>query len=267
MGIFDYVRLSEDLRKRLGKYGEREYQTKYIVEDGYIRVYDGFTERRPAWESLVWVELLVEPGPGAAFMEPLMRTVDIGEIGEVRGAYIMAEVRARLYDGGVGDVLKAMGFEGPEEGEATTYERVRTELGRITVVGDEAVLRIERVRAENEPLGIRVVLRIRSGEAELAVPASVKLEVGGREITAVEEGLVDVRLKKLIWKRSRSIRGIRIAESVEVVMDRIPAPPFDLRLVAEAEAGIEEASEELINEIRESVEGVARKILCPTQAA
>ncbi len=59
-------------------------------------MYEGFTEHHPTWKSLVWVELLVEPEPGTAFMEPLMRTADIG---------------------GARGVPKAMSLGRPERGE------------------------------------------------------------------------------------------------------------------------------------------------------
>lgn len=260
MGIFDYVRLSSDLKHRLGKYGAEDYQTKYVFDGEYVSVYSGFTERAPAWDLLTWVELLVKPGPKAAFMEPLMQTVDIGHIGEAEKATVKADLQACLYSDEVGDVLEALGFKGPKESEETAYDRIREIVGRIALAGEEAVLKVERVKDEDALFGYRTYLSIRSCDTELHVPLSAILEVGGREITAIKEELVERKKEARIWRREHRIGGAEVAERVKVGGGRWTTP-HTLEIATEAVVAIDSVSESLINQIKEEVKGIARKIL------
>ncbi|GEM_PF-2049768 len=260
MGIFDYVRLSEDLKERLGRYGEEEYQTKYGLEEGYISVYNLFDEYAPAWRLMTWVELLLEPGPGAEVMEPLLQTVNIGDIGTVRRARVEISLSTCLYEDNINDVLRGLGFDGPEEGEELAFKNRREVLGNIVMADDEAVLRIDRVPADNELVGSRLVLRIRSGDTELSIPLSAKLEIGGREITAVKEELVEKKIPLKVWRKNLKIGSVEVPIKVEVVRDSL-TPPYTARIGAEAEASIEEVNEALIEHLKSEIKEIALSLI------
>ncbi len=263
MGVFDYVRLSEDLKERLGRYGEEDYQTKYGLEEGYVSVYKLFDEYAPAWRLMTWVELLLEPGPGAEVMEPLLQTVDIGDIGTVRRARVEVSLSTCLYEDNINDVLRGLGFDGPEEVEELAFRNRREVLGNIVIADGEAVLRvlrIDRVPADNELVGSRLVLRIRSGDAELSIPLSAKLEIGGREITAVKEELVEKKIPLKVWRKNLKIGSVEVPVKVEVVRDAL-TPPYTAKVSAEAEAAIEEVDEALIEHLKSEIKEIALSLI------
>ena len=182
MGIFDTVRLGEELEERLGRYGKEEFQTKYVLEKGFITVYTGFEVNRRLWRLLVWVELLVKPRLSNLDMEPCMRVVNLGDIGVAKSAHVTVTLTSHLFNiEGVGGRLRELGFGGPEVEEVEEIEGFMDFLGSIYLKDGEATLKLERLRDENSPWGVRVVLKVRSGDAELSVCPEASLRVSGNQ--------------------------------------------------------------------------------------
>ncbi len=121
--MFDTVRLGEELEGRLGRYGREEFQTKYVLEKGFITVYTGLEVNRRLWRILTWVELLVEPKLSNLDMEPCMRVVNLGDIGVAKSARVTVTLTSHLFNiEGIGGRLRELGFGGPEVEEVEEIE-------------------------------------------------------------------------------------------------------------------------------------------------
>ena len=178
MGIFDYVVLSERLRSKLDSYAGEPFQTKYRMVEGYIRVYNGVLRSFPAWRTSTWIELLVTPGPRCP-CEPCLNTVRLEEVGKVERIEISVSSSTRVYDAEtVKSRLVGLGFKEAREFEEERFEKRSEEVGSILLKDGKAELELLGVKDESALLGFKVLLKIRSGEAELTVEPSASITVG-----------------------------------------------------------------------------------------
>jgi len=114
LGLFDYVKLPEQLTRRLGRYGSEDYQTKYEVIDGYLRVYNGFDTYRTFRIIDTWIELLIKPKSYDAVSKyPFMDLVKLDELGDVEGVEVTVTLYADIHDiNAITKLLKDEGFKG-----------------------------------------------------------------------------------------------------------------------------------------------------------
>ncbi len=261
MGVFDYVVLSDELKERLGRYGEENYQTKYVIEGGFISVYNGFSTYRRLWSLLTWVELLVEPKPSDLLMEPLMMTVALEDIGVVRLVKVSTTLNSYVFNvEGIEDKLRGLGFSGPEVSEDEELRYVTEVLGSISLVNNKAELELVRVKDEDTFLGIRTVLRIRSGDAELSVSPNTTLRISGSEIIAERRKSVFEKVPVRTWSREHTIEDAKAVLEVRVKAWR-GTKAYRLSIDGLLEVKPSHVSEELVDELVELTEDTAREVL------
>ncbi len=169
MGLFDYVKLGRELEEKLGRYGRGLYKTKYIVEEGFLRVYNSFTKRHSLWRLHVWIELLLEPNPQILGEEPLLRTVHLDELGKLRLVEASVTLNTRVYDVNlVAEKLGSLGFQGPVR---RVHEETRIATEPLCSIHHNGRVELELVRLEagERPLGVKTFLKIKCGELEALV--------------------------------------------------------------------------------------------------
>lgn len=266
MGIFDYVVLPEELARRLGRYGCENYQTKYGVEDGYVRVYNGFRFYRPFWETLVWVELLVRPkSVEVASREPLLATVQLEELGIVEKVEVRVLLTTTIY--GVEEIAKLLGelgFEGPRESEEEELEEDVNIVGSLSLEHPVEVS-VVRVKDESAPFGVKTLLRLRSRSYEITLPVSVMFRVSGRQliIEKREHGWRKYRVEE--WAKNLVLGGREVAVHAMISYRSTLAHGYHLTIEAKTltEPDIGEAD---IDAIVEYVEDIPKQLLKRTEA-
>ena len=261
MGIFDYVVLSGGLKERLGRYGRDDYQTKYVIKGGFINIYKGFNVYRRLWGLLTWIELMVEPKPSDLLMEPLMRTVALEDVGVVRLVNVSTTLNSYVFNvEEVEDRLRVLGFREPEVGEDEELRHFTEVLGSIHLMNGKAELELVRVKDEEAFLGVRAVLRVRSGRAELSVSPNTTLRIDGSTILAETERTVVEKVSVKTWSKEFAVRG---AEAVLKVRTRPSkgVATHTLSINGFMEVEPEHVSEELIDELVKLTEETAEKIL------
>lgn len=66
-----------------------------------------------------------------------------------------------------------------------------------------------RVNDERALFGCRTYISMGSGEAELRIPLTASLEVGGGEVVAIKEESLERRARTRIWRREHSIGALK----------------------------------------------------------
>ncbi len=262
MGIFDYVILGKELRERLGKYGDEGYQTKYKVKQGFITVYNGFDIYRVLWRIHVWIELLVEPSSPLPEIEPLMNTVKLEEIGKVHSVEISVSLEACIFNSrDVEDRLEEHGFAGPIDIIDNVSELIHREIGALNLEKNRAELELIKIRDENTPLGIKTLLRIRSGEFELIVKPNVTLHVYGDKIHVEAEKTVYKKIRIRKWRKELVFRDNKIVIEVSMRYDTTPTAEAILYIKSHSEITPGQVDEKYIETMVKLVEDTAKEIL------
>ena len=263
MGVFDYVVLSRELKERLGRFGEENYQTKYVLEGGFISVYNGFDTYRRLWELMTWIELLVEPKPSSIDMEPFLKTVKLEDIGVVRLVKVSTTLRTRIYDiRGIEEDLMRLGFKGPKLSEDSKLIHRYEELGRIYLQNNKAEIELTFIEDESSPYGIKSVIKVRSGDAELSIDninATFKIE--SRSIVATLKRMEFRKVKVSEWIKDVEIKGINAELKVRIKRESELSEEADLSIKGYVEVSPSEVSEELINELIKLTEDTAKEVL------
>ena len=262
MGIFDYVVLGEELRSKLGSYAEEPFQTKYRMVEGYIRVYNGVFRSFPAWRTSTWIKLLVTPGPRCP-CEPRLDTVKLEDIGKVERIEISVSLYARVYDAEtVRDRLLKLGFNEAREFEEERFETRSEEVGSILLKDGKAELELLRVKDESALLGFKVLLKIRSGEAELTVEPSASITVGWGRITVERRVYETAKIPAKEWVKNMEVKGLSAEMKAQINF-----PPFSdehyFELECQMKLKVDEVCEEIIKELEELTINTARNLLIP----
>jgi len=261
LGLFDYVVLTEELAGRLGRYGSEYYQTKYGVEGGYLRVYNGFDTYRTFWEVLTWVELLVKPKSlEVASTAPSMSTVKLEDLGSVEKAEVSVRLSADVYSlDEITELLKKLGFDGPRESKDEVLEEVREELGYWSF--DSPIeLSMVRIEDESSPLGFDVVLKLKSKKYEVTVPANAVIRVVGRNLIIEKRELVWRKRRVSTWSKSEVLGRLTASVIVKVIHRMDLAHDYGLRIEASVTTD-PEVTEAEIDSLRKYVEGIAHQLV------
>ncbi len=263
MGVFDYVVLSKELKERLGRFGEENYQTKYLLEGSFISVYNGFDTHRRLWELITWIELLVEPKPSSIDMEPFLKTVKLEDIGVVRLVKVSTTLRTHIYDiRGIEEDLMRLGFKGPKLSEDNILSHRYEELGRIYLQNDKAEIELTSIEDESSPYGIKSVIKVRSGNAELSIDnINVTFKIESRSIVATLERMEFRKIKVSEWVKNLKIKGINAELRVRIRREFELSREADLNIEGYVEVIPSEVSEELVNELIKLTEDAAKEVL------
>ena len=261
MGLFDYVRLPEQLAKRLGRYGNEDYQTKYEVIDGYLRVYNSFDTYRTFWTIDTWIELLIKPKSYDAISKyPFMDLVKLDELGEVEGVEVTVTLYADIHDiNAITKLLKDEGFKGPKEYYEDILDTVDEVLMEIRLK-DEIKFSVESVKSDKEPLGAKLLFKIKSDDYEVSLPSDITMEVQGKVLRVYLRKFTKRKLKIIEWQREVTINDVRISTCVKI--EHRDELVRSYRLIIEAKARIgTDISEDTINSINNYVEELAKSII------
>ncbi len=260
MGIFDYVELSRELKERLGKYGRDNYQTKYMVEEGFIRVYHGVDKYRSLWSLLIWIELLVEPKPSHLDMEPLLRTVKLDDIGNVRLVDVSVALSTYIFNvEEVRERLGKLGFKGPKKRECEELRHITEELCVLHLRNGRAELEFLKAKDEKSPLGIKTLLRIKSGDVEVIVKPGVLIRVSSHTVSVERSKLVFQKVLEEEWSKEAVIANIKV--DVEALIRHGGKAEGTLGIRSSMKLDPQSIREELVDKLVELVEDTAKKTL------
>ena len=261
MGLFDYVKLPEQLARRLGRYGSEDYQTKYEVIDGYLRVYNGFDTYRTFWIIDTWIELLIKPKSYDAVSKyPFMDLVKLDELGDVEGIEVTITLYADIHDiNAITKLLKDEGFKDPKE----YYEDIPDTVDEVLMeirLNDEIRFSVESIESDKELLGAKLLFKIKSDDYEVSLPSDIIMEVQGRVLRVYLRKFTKRRFKIIEWQRKVIINNVRTSTCVKI--EHKDELVRSCRLIIEAKARVgPDISEGTINAINNYVEELARSII------
>ncbi len=264
MGVFDYVELGSELKERLGKYGGSNYQTKYMVEEGFIRVYNGFNKYYSLWRLHVWIELLVEPKPSKLDMEPILRTVRLDEIGSVKFVDVSVVLSTHIFDiDGIKKRIRELGFKGPEKRERVELRHVTERICTLYLRNGKVELERVKVKDDKTPLGIKTLIKIRGNNVEVMVEDSgTVIRINGSGIHVERQGLESQKILEEEWVKDIIIEDVKADARISIVYGvGVAGTTSTMDIKGYMRLDYQTIREDLIDRLVELVENTAEKIL------
>ena len=243
----------------MGAYGREDYQTKYQVLDGYLRVYHGVTFNHILWETLVWIELLVKPkSEDVACRMPSLEHVKLEEIGVLKGVELKVTTSLNVYNREcLFRVLKEQEFKGPVEVEEENFTSEPEILGTLDL-GKPVTISLERIKDKSSPLGFKAVLRLKHEDYELNLEPDIDLLIRGREIMLRRERMEWVKVKAEEWTKNVKVDGVNV--KITLRLSRRGYTEHTLHVEAKATITLENVSEEKINRIVAHIEDLVKTL-------
>ncbi len=233
MGIFDTVILDDKTASLLGRYaGDKSFQTKYVVEDGRILVYDVVLSARLCCYISAKINLHVKPrSPDLLAEEPLMRTLRLDELGEAD--LVSVDVMATLDTSSLDLLDKAlgeMGFKKIVDEEVENLNKIEKAIATIPWSNEDLPLIISRLKSPQPPthkqegeeednisnllrLARRPRVSIVSDRVGVIVPYGAKLEVTASGLRVLLEEYIRVRKRRVEWGLTTKTSGGYVIEA------------------------------------------------------